>query len=144
MKRWVGLAVGLAGIGCGSSSTFDPVSEFEPFVGTWDAVVFMVTADAPPHTTADVLTLGPFWIDVQPSGRYQGVLEFLGTQTEWGQLSIQSSTQLTLDADDQPPAPSTYRFATADSLILDGATAFDFNLDGTNEPAQVHMEIVRR
>jgi hypothetical protein len=145
MKRWLGLAWGVVGIsGCGSSSTFDPVSEYQRFVGTWDAVVFMVTADDPPHTTADILTLGPFWIDVQPSGRYQAVLEFFGGQTEFGQLSIQSATQLTLDPDGEPPAPSTYSFATADSLILDGATEFDFNLDGTDEPAQVHMEIVRR
>jgi hypothetical protein len=144
MKRWLGLAGIVVVAACGSSSSFDPLDEIEPFVGTWDAVVFMVTADDPPHTMANILTLGPFWIRVEPSGRYQGVLEFLSGQTEWGQLSVQSSTQLTLDADLTPPAPSTYRFATPDSLILDGATQFDFNLDGTDEAAQVHMEIVRR
>jgi len=144
MKRWVGLAGVVVVAACGSSSSFDPLSEVEPFVGTWDAVVFTVTADDPPHTTADVLTLGPFWISVEPSGRYIATLEFFGGQVELGQLSVQSATSLTLDADNGPASPSTYRFATADSLVLDGATDFDFNLDGTNEPAQAHIEIVRR
>jgi hypothetical protein len=35
-------------------------------------------------------------------------------------------------------------FATPDSLVLDGATEFDFNLDGADEPAQAHLELVRR
>jgi hypothetical protein len=145
MKRWLGLAVALFGSGgCGSSSTFDPVSEVAPFVGIWDAVVFTVTGDAPPHTTADILTLGRFWINVQPSGRYTATLEFAGGQIEDGQLSVESSSRLVLDADNAPPAPSDYVFATPDSLILDGATQFDLNLDGTDEPAQVHMEIVRQ
>jgi hypothetical protein len=145
MKRWLGLALGLAGIyGCDSSSTFAPVPTVEPFVGTWDAVVFTVTADDPPHTTADVLTLGPFWISVEPSGRYIATLEFLGGQVEFGQLTVQTSTRLTLDPDNGPAAPSDYVFATTDSLVLDGSTDFDFNLDGTTEPAQAHIEIVRR
>ena len=116
----------------------------EPFVGTWDAVVFRVTGDAPPNIVVDVLTLGDFWIAIQPSGRYQAVLEFGGGVTEFGQLTIQSSTVLVLDSDADPPAPSTYRFASPDSVILDGATEFDFNLDGTNEPGQAHIEIVKR
>jgi hypothetical protein len=145
MKSRIGVALALAGLhGCGSSSTFDPVSDVERFVGTWDAVVFTVTADDPPYTVADILTLGPFWIDVEPSGRYLATLEFLGGQVEFGQLTVDSPTQLTLDADAGPPAPSTYVFAAPDSLILDGATQFDFNFDDTDEPAQVHMEIVRR
>jgi hypothetical protein len=56
---------------------------------------------------------------------------------------VQGST-LTLDPTTGPPAPSTYHFATPDSLILDGATEFDFNLDGTDEPAHAHTELVRR
>jgi hypothetical protein len=134
-------ALGLAA--CGSTGPeVDPV--VEPFVGTWDAVVFTVTGDEPPNTVVDVLTLGDFWIAIQPSGRYQAVLEFSGGVTEFGQLSVQSSTVLVLDSDADPPAPSSYVFATPDSLVLDGATEFDFNLDGTDEPGQAHIEIVRR
>ena len=128
---------------CGTDST-GPDPALEPFVGMWDGVVFTVTGDAPPNTVADLLTLGPFWISVEPSGQYTATLEWLGGFAEIGQLSIQSSSALTLDPTTGPPAPSTYVFATPDSLILDGATEFDFNLDGTDEPAQAHMELVRR
>ena len=125
----------------------DPISvdpAVEPFVGTWDAVVFTVTADEPPNTVANILNLGPFWIRIEPSGRYQGVLEFAGGQTEFGRVIVHSSSSLSLDADNAAPAVSTYVFATADSLVLDGPTEFDFNLDGTDEAAQAHIEIVRR
>jgi hypothetical protein len=134
----------LALAACGSSTDIVVNPAVEPFVGTWDAVVFRVTGDQPPNTVVDVLTLGDFWIAVEPSGRYQAVIEFGGGITEFGQLSVQSSTVLVLDSDADPPAPSTYLFATPDSLILDGATEFDFNLDGTSEPGQAHIEIVRR
>jgi len=130
--------------GCGSDTTeveIDPA--VEPFVGTWDAVVFTVTGDAPPNTVVDVLTLGAFWIAIEPSGTYTATLEFPGADPEIGKLTIDSPTQLTLKPNGGDPAPSTYAFATADSLVLDGATEFDFNLDGTDEPGQAHIELRR-
>ena len=70
------LVVGIAA--CGS----DPVAvdpAVAPFVGTWDAVVLTVIADAPPNIVADVLaTGGSFWISVEPSGQYTATLEFIG------------------------------------------------------------------
>jgi hypothetical protein len=146
MRRWIGAVwVTLVVVACGEDkSPFDVDPAVERFVGTWDAVEFTVTGDAPPNTVVDVLTLGDFWIAVEPSGRYQAVIEFGGGITEFGQLSVQSESVLILDSDTDPPAPSNYSFATADSLILDGATDFDFNLDGTTEPGQAHIEIVRR
>lgn len=140
----VALACVAAGVGsCGSDAT-GPDPALEPFVGMWDGVVFTVIADAPPNTEADLLSLGNFWMSVEPSGQYTATLEWLGGFAEIGQLSIQGPSSLTLDPNMGPPAPSTYLFATADSLILDGATEFDFNLDGTDEPAQAHIELVRR
>jgi len=132
-----------ASAACGTDS-IGPDPALEPFVGLWDGVVFTVTGDAPPNTVADLLSLGSFWISVEPSGQYTATLEWLGGFAEIGQLSVQGTSSLTLDPTTGPPAPSTYRFATQDSLILDGATEFDFNLDGTDEPAQAHMELVRR
>lgn len=141
MRGWVGWALMLfVAAGCGKDAiAVDPA--VQRFVGTWDAVDFTVTGDT---IVVDVLTLGPFWISVEPSGQYTATLEFLGGFAELGQLSVQNSTTLTLDPSDGPPAPSAFVFATADSLILDGATEFDFNLDGTEEPAQAHIELVRR
>jgi hypothetical protein len=146
MRGWLGsvCAVLMLG-GCGDDSTqvvIDPaVAEF---VGTWDAVVFTVTGDAPPSTVVDVLTLGAFWIAIEPSGTYTATLEFPGAPPEIGRLTVESPTQLTLRPNGGDPAPSTYAFAAADSLVLDGATEFDFNLDGTDEPGQAHIELLRR
>ena len=145
MKQRVGsVLAALAIVACGGSTDIDVDPLVEPFVGTWDAVVFTVTADAPPNQVVDVLTLGDFWIAVEPSGTYTATLEFPGIPAEIGQLTVESSSQLTLRPTVGDPAPSTYVFATPDSLILDGPTEFDFNLDRTDEPGQAHIEIVRR
>jgi hypothetical protein len=131
---------------CGSSSTQVQTNpEVEPFVGTWDAVVFTVTGDAPPHIVADVLTkYGPFWIDIQPSGSYTATIEFPGVPPELGTLTVESGSLLTLRPTVGTAAPSSYLFATPDSLVLDGATEFDLNDDFVPEAAQAHIEIVRR
>lgn len=145
LRHLVGtVGVLLAAAGCGSS---DPVAvdpAVAPFVGTWDAVVMTVTADAPPNTVADVLALGKFWMHVEPSGQYQATLEWLGGFAVIGQLTVESTTGLTLHPNNGPPEPGSYTFATADSLILDGALQFDFNGDFIREPAQGHTELVRR
>ncbi len=39
---------------------------------------------------------------------------------------------------------STFLFEGPDRLILDGDTEFDFNLDGTLEPALSHFELQRQ
>jgi hypothetical protein len=144
MKKAMALWAAVVLAGCGTSTDVEVDPAVEPYVGMWDAVVFTITGDAPPNTVVDVLTLGAFWISVEPSGTYTATLEFPGIPPEVGKLTVESSTQLTLRPNGEPPAPSTYLFATPDSLILDGATEFDFNLDGTNEPGQAHIEIVRR
>jgi hypothetical protein len=146
MKRWLWLAAGVLAVSaCGDSTDVDVDAEVAPFVGTWDAVVFRVTGDAPPHTVANVLTkYGPFWIDIQPSGAYTATIEFPGVPPELGTISVESSSLLTLHPTTGPPAPSTYVFAKPDSLILDGPTEFDLNDDFAPEPAQAHIELVRR
>jgi hypothetical protein len=129
---------------CGSDTT-GPDPALAPFVGTWDAVAFTVTGNADPQNqTANLLLLGPFWISVEPSGQYTATLEWLGGFAVIGQLSVQSESHLTLDPTTGPPEPSTYVFATADSLIMNGPTEFDFNGDQLDEAAQAHLEIVRR
>lgn len=138
----------LAGIlltlGCGKDPS-GPDPALEPFIGLWDAVAFTVTGDADPmNQTADLLLLGDFWISVEPSGQYTATLEWLGGFAEIGQLTIESSSTLTMDPTTGPPALSVFDFATPDSLVLDGATEFDFNGDRVDEPAQAHLELVRR
>src|SRR5688500_6567212 len=120
MKRWAGsVCAALALAACGESTGVEVDPAVEPFVGMWDAVVFTVTGDAPPNTVVDVLTLGAFWVAIEPSGSYHAVLEFPGSRPDDGDLTVQSTSVLILDSNQTGPAPSTYLFATPDSLILD-------------------------
>jgi len=145
MKRWLGWATIVVAIAaCGDSTGVEIDPAVAPFVGTWDAVVMTARADAPPNQEVDVLSIAAFWINIQPSGTYTATLEFPGARPEIGRLKVEDASTLTLHPEVGDPAPSTYFFATPDSLILDGATEFDFNLDGTNEPAQGHIELVRQ
>jgi hypothetical protein len=145
MRRVIGVGMAAALAACGTDPA-GPDPALAPFVGTWDAVAFTVTGDAPPNTVANILQLGPFWITVEPSGQYIATLEFLTGFPVFGQMTVESGSALTLNPTNPagPPEPSVYVFATADSLIMDGPTQFDFNLDGTDEAAQAHLEIVRR
>jgi hypothetical protein len=141
----VGLAWLVVGVAACGSSSVDVDPAVAEFVGTWDAVALTVTADAPPNIVADILASGgEFWISVEPSGQYTATLQYFGAHPELGDLTVQNISTLTLHPAGGTPAPSAYVFATPDSLILDGATEFDFNLDFVPEPAQAHFELVRR
>jgi hypothetical protein len=133
------------GAGCGGSSLeADPA--IAPFVGTWDAVVFLVTSEANPSTVVDVLAIAPFFIHIEPSGQYTATLQYTGVTPEVGQLTVIGST-IRLDPAipaDAPTVTASYVFVREDYLVLDGPTQFDFNLDGTSEPARAHIELQRR
>ncbi len=131
---------------CGGDDGVQPDPAVAPFVGTWDATVFTVMADAPPQTTADVLSLGDFYITVEPSGQYTATLAIVGVSPEIGQLTVVGST-IVLDPTvpaTAPTATSNYVFTADDYLVLDGPTEFDFNFDGTDEAAHAHIELQRR
>jgi len=137
---WVALAA------CGGEGGVEPDPAVAPFVGTWDATVFTVTSDANPQLVADILSLGAFHITVEPSGQYTATLEIVGIPPEIGQLTVIGST-IRLDPTtpaSAPTATSSYVFLSADRLVLDGPTEFDFNFDDIDEPAQAHIELQRR
>ena len=119
-----------------------------PFVGTWDADSLTLISDASPPDTANLLTFGSFFITVEPSGQYTATLTVLGQPSpEIGQLGVVNGSTLTLTPSfpaGRPVGTSAYVFQADDYLILDGPTEFDFNLDGTAEPAQAHFELRRQ
>lgn len=134
---------------CGGSS--DPVvadPAVAPFVGDWNATALVVTSVANPDVHPDLIALGAtFSINVQPSGQYTAILIYAGQpNTQIGQVSV-SGSRITLHPEvppGEPDATSTYSFPDADHLVLDGETEFDFNLDGTPEPALAHIELARK
>lgn len=132
---------------CGED-VIEPDPAVTPFVGTWDADSLTLTSDAVPPDTVNLLISGSFVITVEPSGQYTATLTVIGQASpEIGQLSILNSATLTLTPTfpaGRPVATSAYIFPSDDYLILDGPTEFDFNLDGTAEPAQAHFELRRQ
>lgn len=141
------LATGIAAAGCSSDAVQDDPA-VAPFVGEWLATSMVLTSAANPDVHPDLIELGAtFSVNVQPSGQYTAILLYSGqSQTEIGQLTV-SGNAVTL----QPTFPagadgatSTYSFADADHLVLDGDTEFDFNLDGTPEAATAHIALARK
>ena len=130
---------------CGGETGPDVDPAVEPFVGTWDADSLTLTHDT---IVADILDNGgTFSIVVEPSGQYTATLVAFGQpHPEIGQMEVVSSSTLRLvpSYPAGPAATSAYVFAAPDSLILDGDTEFDFNFDGTPEPAEAHFELKRR
>jgi hypothetical protein len=124
----------------------EPDPAIAPFVGTWDAEVFTVTNSANPAQVADLLENGSFFIVIEPSGLYTASLFFgIALPPEIGQLSV-SGNFVTLTPNDSsfPPATSAFTFVQPNYLTLTGPTEFDFNLDGTSEAAEAHIELRRR
>jgi hypothetical protein len=148
--RWVVAGLAVAAItACGASDSVSVDPLVGPFVGTWDAVVLTMASQPDSATIIDLL--GPpldakFHIEVEASGTYTATLEIPGTPGEIGQLTVIGNT-LRLDPTipaGRPAATAEYRFTGADHLTLDGESEFDFNLDGTDDPAFAHFELQRR
>ena len=142
--RAVVLAVLISACGDGPAGP-DPL--IAPFVGSWEATALVLTSPLSDLLSVDLIEFGStFDLDIQPSGGYTAILVFAGqAQTEIGTITV-TPTTVTLHRDfpTKDTAVSTYEFVGDATLILDGDTEFDFNLDGTNDPALVHFELVRK
>ena len=148
-RRWVGamvLAVALSS--CGGDDALAPDPSLARFVGDWRATSLVIASPLAPDLSVDLIELGAsFDLNIQPSGYYTAILVFAGqAQTEMGLISLSGPSAVILDR--QFPTPSrdisTFVFEGPDRLILDGDTEFDFNLDGTSEPATAHFDLQRR
>ena len=142
------LAVLLLLGGCsGGSDTLQPDAAVAPFVGDWGASSLVVTSTANPDVHPDLIELGAtFTMNVQPSGQYTAILLYAGqSSTEIGTVEVSGSTvTLHRDFPASSTSSSTYAFEGSSRLVLDGDTQFDFNLDGTPEPARAHIVFERR
>ena len=135
-------------LGCSDGAGVEIDPAVEPLVGTWEGTAVVLTNQADTTVSLDLIEEGgTFSLVVQPSGRYTAILTIFGQPgTETGQLSV-SGNVVTLDPEIPADAPTTsgiFELQGEDVLIVDGETEFDFNLDGTDEPADVHMEFARQ
>lgn len=148
--RGMGVALLLVVGACDGSSPADvatPDPSVEPFVGDWSATEFVVTSLANDAITFDLIAAtGVFSLNVQPSGAYTATLfipdEMAQAAVENGTISVIGDA-VRLDPNQGASATSAYAFNGPDLLILDGPTEFDFNFDGTFEPATLHVVLQR-
>jgi hypothetical protein len=106
----------------------------------------VITSVANPDVSPDLIQLGAtFSLNVQPSGQYTAILIYAEqASTEIGVLSV-SGNVVTMTRSFPNVATSTALFVLEGShLTLDGDTDFDFNLDGTTEPALAHFELTKQ
>jgi hypothetical protein len=115
-------------------------------VGSWDATGLVLTSVANPQVRPDLIALGAsFRLNIQPSGQYTAILLYAQqSSTEIGILSV-SGNAVTMKRDFPSRSTSAAVFAlVGNRMTLDGDSEFDFNLDGTPEPALAHFELIRR
>lgn len=151
MRGWAAIVMVALGAACGGDQGPDVDPAIAPFVGTWVADSLTITNQANPTQVANILDPtfgGSFSINVQPSGQYTATLTvYAQANPEIGWLSVINASTLSLTPTipaGRPVATASYVFQSDDYLILDGATEFDFNLDGTDEVALAHFELERQ
>lgn len=131
--------------GCGGDSV-GPDPSVALLVGDWDATRVVLTSVANPQVKPELIALGAaFRLNIQPSGQYTAILLYAAqSSTEIGTLSVSGNT-VTMKRNFPTLATSAALFALeGNHLTLDGDSEFDFNLDGTPEPALAHFELLRR
>jgi len=112
--------------------------------GDWLADSLVMTSVLDSTVTADPLELGATFTPlVEPSGRYTAILEGLGqSSSEIGDLTVDGAEVVLMPA--SPPGPESRALwdQVGDSVILMGDSDYDFNLDGTTEPATLRQMLV--
>jgi hypothetical protein len=137
----------LAAAACGADGAVGPEEALAPFVGDWNASRFVVKSKANPEIAPDLIADldSEFSVHVEPSGGYTATLLFQEAPiVEIGQLEVDGQDLVFHVA--IPEARTTRsRFTFAGSrLTLVGDSEFDYNFDGTPEPAEVTIELIKR
>jgi hypothetical protein len=129
-------------VGC-SDDISAPKKGIEPFVGKWRAQSMVLTNLANPSVSVDLVEEGAtFTLSILATGQYSASLAAFGqSNTEFGTIEV-SGSQVTITPTSPagPPLVAAFVFQ-GDLLILDGASVFDFNRDGTSEAATAHIEL---
>ena len=139
----------LGAMACGA----DPVDPEEPddpeynpgfMVGDWLADSLVMTSVANSEVVEYLVARGAvFTLSVQPSGRYTAILEGFGqSSSESGRLTVEG-IYVFLYPEIPIGSPSQALWErVGDSVILEGDSEFDFNLDGTAEAATLRQLLI--
>ena len=135
------LSVGLVLGACSDDGTGP--AELQPLVGTWQATELTLTNLANPDTSVDLIEQGAtFTLSILATGQYSASLVIFGQPSqEVGSVSV-SGNQITIAPNGGSSTTGTW-ILQGNTVIVDGDTEFDFNVDGIPEAATVHMELIR-
>jgi hypothetical protein len=131
-------------MGCSDSGT-GVEDELAPLVGSWRAQALLLTNQADPQEEFDVIgSGGVFALSILATGTYSASLTVFGmSNVEMGTITV-SGNQLTITPTNPPGSPTQGTWSlSGDVLYIDGTTEFDFDLDGSGDPANVHFELNR-
>ena len=140
---WVIMAALVAACGESPTNTTDPA--IEPFVGRWDADLFQIW-NPDSTVTIDVVSNGSFTVTIEPSGSYTSNIIYKGIPgVDFGTMSVDGSVLTFRSSNPGEPAQvSGFSFLSADTLEVSGDRPFDFNGDGTPEPAEFLQRLHKR
>jgi hypothetical protein len=148
-KRFLLLvALTLGAPGCGDDGGVGADADLAAFVGDWSASRFVVKSRANPEIAPDLISaLGAeFTVHVEPSGQYTAILVYQSLPiTELGTLEV-SGNELVFHVTVPTPriTRSRFTFTGTSRVTLVGDTEFDYNFDGTPEPAEATIELIKR
>ncbi len=139
----------LGAMACGA----DPVDPEEPddpeynpgfMVGDWLADSLVMTSVANSEVVEYLVARGAvFTLSVQPSGRYTAILSGFGqSSSEFGRLTVEGIYVILYPEVPSGPASQALWERVGDSVILEGESEFDFNGDGTAEPATLRQLLI--
>ncbi|HWP38708.1 MAG TPA: hypothetical protein VNL18_14275 [Gemmatimonadales bacterium] len=146
MKRSGWLTTGLlagAALACGDTTGVSTDS----LVGTWNATKFEFSNPANSAQKADLVALGgSFTLTIAASGSYTATFQEPGgaAETVTGTISVQGDT-LTVSESGQG-SPTRFRASrSGNTLTLDSSDEeFDFDDNGTEEPARLVIVLVKQ
>jgi hypothetical protein len=128
----------VAALACGDSLAPEDIA------GTYEATTMVFSSQADPNTTADVLAAGySFTIQFNADGTLETTFTIGGsTDTDSGTYVIDGN-DITLNIDGDPASGTIDR--SGDTLTIDLTTGveFDFDDDGTDDPATLRLVVER-
>ncbi len=130
-------------IGCGDATGLDPVE----LAGTWSALEYRFTNPANTSQTVELIALGgSLSIVIRADSTYTATIQEPGDapETRSGTVEIQGDTLTISESGQGSPTPYMAR-RSGDTLTMTTSDEdFDFDQDGTDDPADVRIVLVRQ
>lgn len=129
---------GVASLACGDSLAPEDIA------GTYEATTMVFTSQADPNTSADVLAAGySFAIEFNSDGTLETTFTIGGsTDTDSGTYVIDGDA-ITINTDGDPASGTIDRSGDTLTIVLTTGVEYDFDDDGSDEPATLRLIVER-